>query len=233
MVKVSGCWAGLPQACWEAMTLIKRRVWVAVESFSEPRDCVTWKMKKTGKLGEPGEWGWRVETENPQPEWSPAVLPQLTSGRLPASVISIRGGRKTSLERFGTRWGEGMGRGWFWWGFPRCSAFPWICPYHHDNWGQQGFRDSLTPGRKKKENRTNHLHFAHNPVCKSSSCREQTWWNLLYCLAQDGDLDLIRKSRTADDEVQFNITQSNTLTRCSLNVLTRCCLIPNVVSQTT
>lgn len=46
--KSVGAGDGLAHACWEAMTLIKRRVWAAVESFSEPHDCVARTMKKTG-----------------------------------------------------------------------------------------------------------------------------------------------------------------------------------------
>ena len=112
--------------------------------------------KQTGRVGVRGGyrgWGviWLIQTHIRAAPSSPGDFHTGWEGS--CLVRDLVGGRGE---------GESGGGGW-WWGDsqgvePANSPSPWMCLYHHDNWGRRESGDSLTPGG----NRKHHLHFAHS-----------------------------------------------------------------------
>lgn len=166
MVRVSGCWDGLPHSCCDAMTLIKEGVGARHGRFF----CIMWwgwqivkgGGRSRGGVGWGGDGGGKSQTA-----WlSLTVLLELTS----ELVISIQTRRKIPLERF-ERWG--WSQWWLLWGFPRCSASyslsEWACiTMTTEASGSPGFTHTW---KKQKTS----FAFCTQP-CSSRQINMQTCW---------------------------------------------------------
>lgn len=150
MVRVSGCWDGLPRTCCDAMMLIKERDGASVDGSSAYYD------EEAGRVnGRWHGWAWWFCYSSHQSCFPPPTP------HPPGDFHQRPRARDAFWERF---WGLGGV-------FPRCIAIYSLTEcgcitMTTEAGGESG--DSLTPGG----NRKHHLHFAHS----SANHSRLTWF---------------------------------------------------------